>query len=69
MQEINDLIVKGLYMSIFGSSNQEMSKKEMEFQTKYDDLADRITPKDMNIPEELINDHNMPMWQKAIKEL
>lgn len=31
MQEINDLIVKGLYLSILGSQISEMSRVEAEF--------------------------------------
>ena len=46
-----------------------MSREESEFQNKYDMLADKVTPKDFNIPPELMNEYNMPMWQKAIKEL
>jgi len=45
MQEINDLIVKDLYLKIFGNNyNSEMSRQEQEFQTKYDRLAETITP-------------------------
>ncbi len=36
MQEINDHIVKGLYMNIFVSSTNEMSSEESIFQQKYD---------------------------------
>ena len=46
-----------------------MSREETEFQNKYDFLADRVTPADFNIPTELMNEYNLPMWQKAIKEL
>jgi hypothetical protein len=32
-------------------------------------LAETVTPEDFNIPSDLMNDYNMPIWQKAIKEL
>lgn len=69
MQEINDYILKGIYKSILGSTNHEMSKLEAEYQKKQDSLADWVTPADFGIPEEQINEVNMPMWQKAIREL
>jgi hypothetical protein len=62
MQEINDLIVKGLYLSILGNSVNEMSKEEAEFQQKYNFLADKVKPIDFKISEDLMNASNLPMW-------
>ena len=39
-----------------------MSREETEFQTKYDLLADKVIPEDFNIPPELMNEYNLPMW-------
>lgn len=69
MQEINDFIVHNLFLSIFGKQNVELNKEEQEFQTKYDNLAERVKPADFKINESLMNETNQPVWQKAIKEL
>jgi CRISPR/Cas system-associated endonuclease Cas1 len=62
MQEINDLVVKGLYLSILGNSVNEMSREEAEFQNKYNHLSDRVVPSDFKISEEMMNSSNLPMW-------
>ena len=69
MQEVNDFLLKGIYKSILGSTNHDMSALEEEYQKKQDNLAEWVTPADFGIPEEQINEVNMPMWQKAIREL
>jgi len=68
LQEINEYICGGMYSEIFGR-NYGMNREERLFQDKLEHLASWVTPQDFGIPETHMNPTNMPMWQKAIKEL
>ena len=71
MQEINDHIIKNLYNDILVNtpSKGDQTREEIQFQKTYMDLAEWVTPLDFDIPEAQINEFNMPIWNKAIKEL
>ena len=69
MQEVNEFITKAFYNELFGGQNQELSYNEQSFQDKYDRLSQILNPEDLGIPAEFINEFNMPMWNRAIKEL
>lgn len=69
MQEINEFIAKGFYLDLFGGHNQELSYTEQAFQDKYDRLGEFLTADDFGIPATFINEFNMPMWNRAVKEL
>ena len=71
MQEINDLIIKSLYTEIIANTRgrDNLARDENMFQQKYMNLAEWVTPQDFEIPEAQINEFNMPIWNKAIKEL
>jgi hypothetical protein len=70
MQEINNHIMTSIYISIFNNSaEQKITLREQQFQDKCDRLLKTLKPSDLGISEEIMNEHNMPMWMRAVREL
>mmetsp|Transcript_8484 Transcript_8484/g.12987 ORF Transcript_8484/g.12987 Transcript_8484/m.12987 type:complete len:110 (+) Transcript_8484:3965-4294(+) len=73
MQEITDFIVTGLYQYLFDDRLQEELEETQATDRRFNDrmmiLSKTILPSDLDIPETMVNNFNMPMWNKAIREL